>query len=274
MAYEFFGRSFLPSVVSGVYLSQSLVALGDFDEGMRQAEECLRIADVVNNLSSQVFAGCAFGSICVARGNLSRALVSLERVHGLCQDADVLTLFLLSIAHLGYAYALSGRVAEALPLLEQAVEQAAHSGPFNPTLWFAWLGETYLLAGRPNDALTLTTDALDLCRAQKERGHEALVLRHLGGLALHGKPSDLDQAQTHYQQAIALAYELEMRPLQAHCHLGLGTLYTLTGRPEQTRSELFTAIDLYRDMEMRFWLPQAESALAEAQNLDRIFDNW
>jgi hypothetical protein len=54
-----------------------------------------------------------------------------------------------------------------------------------------------------------------------------------------------------------------MRPLQAHCHRGLGTLYAKTGRQEQARAALATAIELYRAMEMTFWLPQAEAALAQ-----------
>jgi hypothetical protein len=53
-----------------------------------------------------------------------------------------------------------------------------------------------------------------------------------------------------------------MRPLLAHCHLGLGTLYAKIGRPERARAELSAAIELYRAMEMTFWLPQAEAALA------------
>jgi hypothetical protein len=56
-----------------------------------------------------------------------------------------------------------------------------------------------------------------------------------------------------------------MRPLVAHCHLGLGTLYGKTGRPEQARAELCAAIDLYRTMDMTFWLPQAKAALAQAE---------
>ena len=54
-----------------------------------------------------------------------------------------------------------------------------------------------------------------------------------------------------------------MRPLVAHCHRGLGTLYTQVGRPEQARTALSAAIALYRAMEMTFWLPQAEAALAQ-----------
>lgn len=65
------------------------------------------------------------------------------------------------------------------------------------------------------------------------------------------------------RQALALAEELGMRPLQAHCHRDLGRLYGQTGREEQARTALLTAIDLYRAMAMTFWLPQAEAALAQ-----------
>ena len=58
-----------------------------------------------------------------------------------------------------------------------------------------------------------------------------------------------------------------MRPLQAHCHRGLGTLSAKAGRPAQARAALATAIELYRAMEMTFWLPQAEAALA-AEGID------
>ena len=54
-----------------------------------------------------------------------------------------------------------------------------------------------------------------------------------------------------------------MRPLQAHCHLGLGKLYARIGRCAEARAALFTAIELYRAMEMTFWLLQAEATLAQ-----------
>jgi hypothetical protein len=71
------------------------------------------------------------------------------------------------------------------------------------------------------------------------------------------------QAEAHYQLAMALAEALGMRPLVAHCHLGLGKLYLKVGWPEQAQSELSIAVDLYRSMEMTFWLPQAEAARAQ-----------
>jgi Flp pilus assembly protein TadD len=69
--------------------------------------------------------------------------------------------------------------------------------------------------------------------------------------------------EAHYQQALTLAEELGMRPLLAHCHLGLGLLYSQTGRVEQARTALATAIDLCHTMDMTFWLLQAEAALAQ-----------
>ena len=79
------------------------------------------------------------------------------------------------------------------------------------------------------------------------------------------EPPECDQAEDYYRQALALADELGMRPLQAHCHLGLSTLYARIGRREPARAELCAAIELYRDMHMTFWLPQAEASLVQMQ---------
>ena len=81
----------------------------------------------------------------------------------------------------------------------------------------------------------------------------------------HCDPPEVEQAEAHYRQALALAEELGMRPLQAHCHRGLGTLYTKVGQREQARAALSTAIELYQSMEMTFWLPQTEAALAQVE---------
>ena len=128
-----------------------------------------------------------------------------------------------------------------------------------------WLSEVCRLAGRGEEAWQHARQALDLARQHKERGDEALALHQLGVVHAHADPPDAAQAEAHYQQALALAEELGMRPLQAHCHRGLGTLYATTGQREQARAELSTAIELYRAMDMTFWLPQAEAALAQVE---------
>jgi tetratricopeptide (TPR) repeat protein len=79
----------------------------------------------------------------------------------------------------------------------------------------------------------------------------------------HADPLDAAQAEAHYRQALTLAEELGMRPLVAHCQRGLGTLYATIGQQEQARTALSTAIEMYQSMDMTFWLPQTETALAQ-----------
>jgi tetratricopeptide (TPR) repeat protein len=119
--------------------------------------------------------------------------------------------------------------------------------------------------GHCDEAWQHARQALDLARQQKARGEEARALHQLGVVHAHAAPPDATQAEAHYQQALALAEALGMRPLVAHCHLGLGTLYAKTGQRDQARAALSTAIDLYRAMDMTFWLLQAEAALAQVE---------
>jgi tetratricopeptide (TPR) repeat protein len=121
------------------------------------------------------------------------------------------------------------------------------------------------LAGRLGDAVPLAQHALDLSRDHKERGNEASALQLLGEIAAHRDPPEVEQAEDQYRQALALAEELGMRPLVAHCHRGLGTLYTKSGQREEARTELATAIEMYRAIDMTFWLPETEAALAQVE---------
>ena len=167
-------------------------------------------------------------------------------------------------AALGAAYTLAGRVADAVPLLTQALEQTTAMEMVGyQALCRLSLGEAQLLAGRLEEAHALAEQALALAREHQERGNQAYALRLLGDIAARREPPDTEPAEAHYQQALALAEELGMRPLQAHCHHGLGTLYRQTGRAALARAALSTAIELYRAMDMTFWLPAAEAALAQ-----------
>jgi hypothetical protein len=109
----------------------------------------------------------------------------------------------------------------------------------------------------------LTHSDNDPLHEHDERGHQAWALWLLGEIAAHRTPPEVESAEAVYYQALALADALGMRPLMAHCHRGLGTLYAATGQREQARTALAAAIEMYREMEMTFWLPQAEGVLAQ-----------
>ena len=167
-------------------------------------------------------------------------------------------------ATLGLAYALEGRVVAGLALVEHGVElHVARGGPRNLTLVVACLSEAYLLADRLEDAHQRAAQACDLARQYQQRGTQAWALWLLGESTARQASPEGEPAAGHYRQALALAEELGMRPLQAHCHRGLGTLYARIGPPEQARAALYSALDLYRAMDMACWLPQTEAALAQ-----------
>jgi tetratricopeptide (TPR) repeat protein len=124
------------------------------------------------------------------------------------------------------------------------------------------LSEAYLRAGRLEEARQRAAQAVDLARQYHQRGNLAWALWLLGESMARHASLEAEPAIGYYRQALALAEELGMHPLQAHCHLGLGTLYATIGRHAEAGAELETAIALYHAMNMTFWLPQAEAALA------------
>jgi tetratricopeptide (TPR) repeat protein len=248
----------LPSVLSRVYLSWSLAELGAFAEAFTKAEEGIRIAEAAKQPFSLIWAYVGIGHLHLVSGDFHWSIRLLEWGLGLCQDWHIATLFPTVASTLGVAYARSGRLTEALALLEQSVAQRGRHA-----VRFVRLSEAYLLVGRTEDALDRAQRALDLSQHYRQLGYQAYALRLLGDIAAHRDPPAAEEAEAHYRQALALAVELGMRPLQAHCHRGLGTLYAKTGQREPARAELSTAIELYRAMEMTFWLPEAEAGLGQ-----------
>ena len=264
LLYEGSGSNNNIAASSRAWLSLCHAERGAFTEGLAMAEEALRIAETVQNPFSLIEACLGVSTLYLRQGEVQRAIPMCERAMGLCQDWPIPLLLPGTAAVLGLAYALDGRVAAGLALVEQGVEHAVAGGRSRRLAsMVAWLSEVYLLADRLEDAHTRAAQAVDFARQYQQRGNQAWALWILGESTARQAFPASELAMGHYRQALALAEELDLRPLQAHCHRGLGTLYTQAGRPEQARTELSTAIDLYRAMEMTFWLPETEAALAQ-----------
>jgi tetratricopeptide (TPR) repeat protein len=261
---ERFGMTGLPAVISRTWLVSCLADLGEFDEGIARGDEAVQLAEAAEHPFSLTQAYYALGTLFLRRGDLPKALPVLQRGLALCQGAGIVTWFPTVAATLGYAYALSGRISEALPLLQQAVAQDPSRGiSAGHARRVAYLSEAYLLAGRRDEAEVLATSALTFARTLQARGNEAYALWLHGEIHAQQEPLAGAAADAYYQQALALAKELGMRPLQAHCHLALGTLSTNRSQLAQARVELSAAIELFRRMEMTLWLPRAQATLAD-----------
>jgi tetratricopeptide (TPR) repeat protein len=262
--HESFGLPFLPAVQARTLLALLCLAeLGEFDEAIRDGEEALRIAEAVDHPFSIVAAYYQVARVYLLKGEFARAVALLERDRDYMpagQQGPILAGILVELTH---AHARSGRTPAALALLELASTARIGSYPQRLIRPIS-LGQVHLGLGRLDAAGAFAMEALDDARTHGMRGGEAWALWLLGEIAAHADPPDTLNAETYYHEAVTLADELGMRPLAAHCYLGLGTLYKSVGHTDQAQAELATAAKMYGAMEMTFWLAKAEAALSGA----------
>ena len=259
------GLAGFPVVMSRMFWTLALAERGEFDQGLTEAQEGVRLGEALDHPYSLACALRGLGRPYTVRGDIDRAIRYTERGLALSHERHLPQIWPEMADQLGYVYALSGRVVEGLSLLEEALSALESMGMFQwRTPLLAHLGEAYLLAGRPGDALTTAGRGLALSRERGHRGSEAWTLRLLAEIASPPDCPDAAPAEAHYRAAMALASELGMRPLVAHCHLGLGTLDRRTGDQAKASEHLTTATAMYREMGMTFWLEKAEAELGSA----------
>ncbi|HET9855657.1 MAG TPA: hypothetical protein VFR53_11425, partial [Methylomirabilota bacterium] len=260
---ERFGMAVLPAVYSRTVLVWSLAELGDFADGLAVGQESARIAEAAEHPYSIVFSRFGLGALHLRQGDLPRAVAELEGGLALCRSADIRAPLLNVVTPLCAAYALSGRIADARQLVDEAVDIAVAIGdPLGHWLRTGVLAEIHLAAGRGEDALPLARRAVELTRYVKSRGSEAWAMRLLGEAEASQPVPLAEDAQATYRHALARALELEMRPLQARCHLGLGTLARRLGHDREAQAEIRTARDMFRGLGMEYWSARADSVLA------------
>jgi DNA-binding SARP family transcriptional activator len=266
-----FGMTGYPAIAYPILLGACHAELGEFPEAIDRGEQGLGLAQEIDQPFMLVIACLWLGRVYLLKGALPRAVCLLERGLDIARNRRLGGWgHYAPAATLGYALALSGRIADSLPLLKGAEEYATAARTFGRlSLFVAWLGEAHLLGGQLDDAVGAARRALALARRHQERGHEAWALRLLGEIAAHRNPPDAWDAEQCYREALDLAGLLGMRPLLAHCHLGLGTLYRHTDKREQAIEHLTTATTMYRDMDMRFWLEKAEGEMHLAPSAHR-----
>jgi len=191
------------------------------------------------------------------------AMPTLERGYALAVSLDVPYFILVAASGLALAYARAGRTNEAVQLARLGAEIAGSSRSWWGSGRMAVIrGEALLTAGCVDEAREQAAFAMETSKARRERGSEAYTRWLLAEIAVARGPADPHEAEARYREALALTEELEMRPLQARCHLGLGKLYRRIGRLDESRAELATAVAMLREMGMAFWLPEAERELA------------
>ena len=247
---------------SRAWMAFILVELGEFDRALQIAQDAARQVE-----AREIFHPLprfALALSYVRRGE-THSIPDLERGLGLCREMNHMTMLVPYTAGLGTAYTLAGRVAEGIALLEEALDKAEVHNRANRSLFQSWLSQAYLLAAQPEDAIRVAREGLAGARDRHERGEEAWNLRGLAEAFAYIDPQQTDVAERYYTESMALADELGMRPVLAHCHAGLAKLYRRVDKRTTSGEHFAAATSMFRDMGMTYYLEKAE---AEMRTLD------
>jgi len=261
-AHESFGTLAPASIYNRYWLSLSLIPLGRFAEASQCTTEALRLAEPMRHAYSIGALNLAAGMLHLWKGDWTDALVRLDQGISVFRAASIAFLVPHMVASTTWALACLRETSEALKRLSEArslldglVEREMVGMFHTPCITMA---RACLLLGRFPEARELGRLALE-----SSNGRMPDVCHLLGDIAMHGDHFDPESGEAHYRQALALAEPRGMRPLIAHCHFGLGKLCQRTGKQQEAHEHLTTATAMYREMDMHFWLEQAEAEMKE-----------
>jgi class 3 adenylate cyclase/tetratricopeptide (TPR) repeat protein len=267
--HEYFGMAVPASVFGRAWLIMSLAELGRFAEAAKYEAEAIRIAEPTKHAFTIGWAHFAASMLHVLKGDWAKARSRVGHWIAMLQSGNVSIHLPWAVASSAWAMAQTGEAEEALRRVrdvEQLLERHAARGIVGHRGWaYHAVSRASLLLGRLDEARRLGHHAIE--SSQRQPGFAAHGLLLLGDIATHAERFDAESGAARYREALALAQLHSMRPVIAHCHLGLGRLYRRTGQPELAHQNLSTAMMMYREMDMGFWLEQAEAAMTSSAHM-------
>jgi class 3 adenylate cyclase/tetratricopeptide (TPR) repeat protein len=261
--FDRFGLVIAPALFCESYLIWCLAELGEFKTGAARSRGVLEAARESKDPYTMITANYCTGRHELIRGELSEAIPRLEQAFELARVYEYPVWFPGTGSALGYAYFLVGRRAEGQALMEQAVERAGVlAQTFAHALRLVFLADALRELGRRDAARERAVEALEVARTHQEAGSVAYALHTLGNVYAE---DDGERARSCFDEAAEMAARLGMRPLVAHCHVGLGELFRRRGDVSAAGERFRSAVALYRDLDMASWCRRAESALSSVQ---------
>jgi len=261
--YESFGNVAPASVYDRCWLVHTLARLGRFPEATVFEADAIRLAQTTQHANTVGMVHYAGGVLYLLKGDWARARSLIERGLAVFRAGHVLMFLRTAVASSAWVLAQLGEASEALSRVrecEQLGERLAASGVVGYRGWADQsLGRTCLLLGRLDEAQRLGERSIECSPGHV--GFAAHAFHLLGDIATHPDRFDAESGEAHYREALTLAVPRSMRPLIAHCQLGLGKLYRRTGKRQEAQEHLSIATTLYREMDMPFWLEQAEAEM-------------
>ena len=252
-----------PSIYDRGRLIISLGELGRFTQAAKPIAELSRLATQTQHAYSVGWAHLAVGCLYLLRGDWAQARLGLDHANAVLTAANVIPLRPLATGLSAWCLAQLGEVDEALSQLregEELLKRHAENKQTGTLGWFyTWLGRTALVLGRLDDAQQLGDRALAF--SPRQPGFAAHALQLLGDVATHPDRWDAECGEAYYRSALVRAIPLGMSPVAAHCNFGLGKLYQRNGASKGANAPLNTALLMYREMDVPFWVEQVEAEI-------------
>jgi class 3 adenylate cyclase/tetratricopeptide (TPR) repeat protein len=256
--HEYFGMAAPPSVAARAWLIMSLAELGRFAEATRYEAEAIRLAESTQHAYTVGWANFGASMLHLVKGDWATALSRVKHWIAMLRTGNVAIQLPWAVAACAWALAQIGERSEARDRVregEQLLEHQMARGIVGHRSWaYGAVGRACLLLGQLDEARRFGDRAVE--SAWRQPGFMAHALYLLGDIATHPDRFDSESGVAHYREALALAQLHRMRPLVAHCRLGLGKLYHHIGETEHARDNLAAATTMYHAMDMGFWLEQ------------------
>jgi predicted ATPase len=258
LVYEHLGSAAPAAVYDRGVLAASLAHLGRFADAQEHQAEAIRLAEPTRHAFTTGAAYNSAGVVYTLKGDWATAQPLIEHSVGVLRSANVFVQLPIAVACSAWVLAATGDFGVALSRVregEPLTERQAARGFIGNTGWSYYsMGRACLLLNRLDEASRLGQLAIESSPCHP--GYEAHALHLLADISTHPDHFNIELGEKNYRKALALAEPRGMRPLIAHCHLGLGKLYRRTGKRDQAQEHLTTATTMYRDMGMTYWLEQ------------------
>jgi tetratricopeptide (TPR) repeat protein len=252
VAFQQHGLASFPGAWSRSHLVLGMAELGKFDKIEEIGHEALEIAEQVENVFTLVLTYSFLGMAYLRFGKVDSALLLLEKGHKLCRLSKIPFGYPFAAGSLGYAYLLANEPRRALTVLEEGTKPSNLQGAIWIVHPITVLADTYRAVGDIALATETASRALKLAKEGEARGLEAWAMHVMAGINVAAER--FDEAKQWYLRALQQASNLSMRPLVAHCHMGLSNCNLSLGNQKETQLENKKAMEIYRSLRMTHWI--------------------
>ncbi|MCH9046672.1 MAG: AAA family ATPase [SAR324 cluster bacterium] len=232
--------------------------MGDFPRGIRLTEKALKIAKSINNLTREAHAHVLLGIVNFWKSNWKVAINHITKGVEIADKSGDAILAGYGLGFEGYSRFMLG---ESEKGIEQMAEGEHLIGTTDSHMLLVILNslqaETYAVTGSPEYATHFANQALEYSRSGEKWG-EVIAHRALAIAAAAESPCDWSRVEAHMEKSLALAQDRGERPNLAIAHFRYAELFQQKGDLPKACENLDQAIAFFRDMEMPWWLEQAE----------------